>query len=85
MKSRPSAWHIGPRGTAFMTVSFIATILQVSFSGAFSSKRARLYFLTFMREYVDIMLHQGDGQKGFTVRFFQANGRQWRDSDREVL
>jgi hypothetical protein len=59
IKSKPDAWRARPRGTSFMMASFIIVVLQVSFSDAFPSKTVRLYFFTFMSEYVDIMLHQG--------------------------
>jgi hypothetical protein len=46
-----TSWKIGTN------LSSIATVLQVSLSDAFPSKKVRLYLLTFTREYVDIMLH----------------------------
>jgi hypothetical protein len=46
--------RVGPRGTSFMMTSCIIIALQESFSSAFPSGKVRRYFLTFMKEYVDI-------------------------------
>jgi hypothetical protein len=56
---RPIAWHAGPKGTSFMMMSCIIAVLPESFSDAFPSRKVWHYFLTFMKEYVDIMLRPG--------------------------
>jgi hypothetical protein len=58
MKPKLDAWHGGPKGTEFRTVSYIDAGLLTSSNSASPQKRARCCSSISMRESVGITLHQ---------------------------
>jgi hypothetical protein len=58
-KPRPNTFHVGPEDASSMTTNYVTIAHQVSSNDAFPSAKVRHHFLTFMKEYVGIMLHKG--------------------------